>query len=65
MIVRRDLETPVRRIEYKLLATSRTSTMQKELLEAGEAGFEFLGMTVGSTSFGGNEVVAILGKSGE
>lgn len=54
---------PDRRIEYRLLATTKTSTMQKELSEAGEAGFKILGMSVGSTSFGGNEVVAILGRS--
>ena len=46
--------------EYRLLATKRTSTMQEELSEAGLAGFEFIGMTVSSTTFGGDEVVAIL-----
>jgi hypothetical protein len=46
--------------EYKLLATKKTSTMQKELAEAGSAGFEFVGVTVGDTSFGGAEVVSIL-----
>jgi hypothetical protein len=39
--------------EYKLLATSRTSTMQKELNEAGRDGFVFCGMTVAETAFGG------------
>jgi len=46
--------------EYKLLATARTSTMQKEISEAGRAGFVFCGMTVAETSFGGREVVSIL-----
>lgn len=46
--------------EYKLLATSKTATMQKELSEAGEAGFAFVGVTVASTSLGGKEVVSIL-----
>jgi hypothetical protein len=46
--------------EYKLLATARTSTMQKELNEAGRAGFVYCGMTVAETSFGGREVVLIL-----
>ncbi len=46
--------------EYKLLATKKTSTMQKELQEAGDAGYEFVGLTVSSTLFGGEEVVAIL-----
>jgi hypothetical protein len=48
------------RYEYKLLATKKTSTMQKELQQAGEGGFTFVGVTVGSTAFGGNEVVSIL-----
>jgi hypothetical protein len=46
--------------EYRLLATTRTSTMQKELSEAGRAGFVFCGMTVAETAFGGREVVSIL-----
>jgi hypothetical protein len=48
------------RFEYKLLATKKTSTMQKELQLAGGDGFSFVGVTVGTTSFGGNEVVSIL-----
>jgi hypothetical protein len=50
------------RYEYKLLATKRTSTMQKELQEAGDAGFRFVGVTVSKTAFGGTEVVSILRK---
>ena len=46
--------------EYKLLATACASTMQKELNEAGRAGFVYCGMTVAETSFGGREVVSIL-----
>ena len=46
--------------EYRLLATKKTSTMQKELAEAGEIGFEFVGLTVAKTLVGGDEVVAIL-----
>jgi hypothetical protein len=48
------------RYEYKLLATNKTSTMQKELNEAGDAGFEYKGQTVFDTRFGGDEVVSIL-----
>ena len=51
---------PGDRFEYRLLATKKTSTMQKELAEAGETGFEFVGMTVAKTHIGGDEVVAIL-----
>jgi len=60
VILERDLETPIQHHEYKLLSTSRTSTMEKELKEAGSAGYEFVGMSVGETSIGGQEVVCIL-----
>lgn len=46
--------------QYRLLATNKTSTMQKELQEAGEQGFEIIGMTVGETALGGSELVSIL-----
>lgn len=62
VILQRDPDQPARRFEYRLLATSRTSTMQKELQEAGAQGFEFLGMAVGKTAMGGNEVVCFLRK---
>ena len=53
--------------EYRVLAANKTSTMQKELMEAAEEGFEVRGLTVGSTTFGGNELVTILQrkKSGQ
>lgn len=60
VILERSSSSAKRRIEYKLLATTRTSTMEKELKEAGGAGFEFLEVMVGSTAMGGKEVVAIL-----
>ncbi len=60
IIMERDLDAPIQRYEYRLLATSKTSTMQKELREASEAGFVLLGLTVAPTSFGGNELVCIL-----
>lgn len=59
-ILERDTEAPIIRYEYLLLATKKTGTMQKELQPAGEAGFEFVGVTVAQTSFGGSEVVVIL-----
>lgn len=64
IILERDRDTKPERYEYKLLATSRTSTMQKELLAAGDAGFVFVGMTVSKTAFGGAELVVILRRSG-
>jgi hypothetical protein len=59
-ILERDLEAKPKLWEYKLLATKRTSTMQKEVAEAAEAGYELVGFTYGSTFFGGNEVVTIM-----
>jgi hypothetical protein len=49
--------------EYRLQATSRTSTMQKELNEVGRDGFEFCGITVAETAFGGKEVVSIMRRA--
>ncbi len=60
-ILERDLgQSNPTRFEYRLLATKKTSTMQKELMEAGAQGFGFVGLTVADTSFGGNEIVTIL-----
>lgn len=60
VILERDNDNKVGPYEYRLLATKKTSTMQKELSEAGEAGFEFVGVTVADTAIGGSEVVSIL-----
>lgn len=62
VILERDPEFRAALWEYKLLATKRTSTMEKELNEAGAAGFQFVGVTVGETAIGGKEVVSILRK---
>jgi hypothetical protein len=59
-IFERDPAAPAARSEYRLLATKKTSTLQKELLDAGDAGYEYVGMTVGETLIGGSELVAIL-----
>ncbi len=48
------------RYQYRVLATNKTSTMQKELQQAAESGFEYKGQTVFDTAFGGQEVVVIL-----
>ncbi len=59
-IFERQIDAPfTQKFEYKLLATNRTSTLEKELKEAGSAHFEIVGMTVGETLGGGNEVVTI------
>jgi len=50
------------RSSYRLIATNRTSTMQKELQDAGTQGYALLGFSLGKTGAGGNEVIAILRK---
>ncbi len=48
---------------YRLLATTKTSTMQKELQEAGERGYVLLGLTVGKTAYRRRRILAILRKN--
>ena len=60
VILERGPEDEKARYEYRLLATKKTSTMQKELAEAGKQGFTFVGLTVSETATAGAEVVAIL-----
>lgn len=50
---------------YKILATSKTSTMQKEMQEAGEAGYRFVAVMGGETAVGGKEVVVLLEKAAD
>jgi hypothetical protein len=50
------------RYAYRLLATSKTSTMERELQQAAEQGFKYRGQTVFSSAFAGEEVVCILEK---
>lgn len=59
------VDGPHSRYQYKLLATNRTSSMQKELQEAGELGFEYVGQTVFESMFGGKEVVCILERNAD
>lgn len=62
IIGEREVGTAPKARDFKLLAANKTSTMQKELQEAGEAGFEIVGLTVAETAFGGSELVAVLRK---
>ena len=48
-----------KRWEYKLIATSKTSTLEKELKEIAEAGYQAIDLTVGKTALGGSEIVVI------
>ena len=46
--------------EYKLMATSKTSTMQKEMQQAADQGFRYRAQTGFETTFGGKELTAIM-----
>ncbi len=48
---------------YKVLATSKTSTMQKEMQEAGQLGYRFVAVMGGETAIGGKEVVVLMEKN--
>ena len=61
LIMERDLSAPARKIEYKLLSTSRLSTMEKELKNAGGAGFHLAAMSA-AKGFFGPEKICILRK---
>lgn len=62
VILERDTADSAAQYDYQLLATTRTSTMQKELNQLAGAGFEVQGLTVAKTAFGGNELVTILSR---
>ena len=49
--------------DYKLLATKKTSTMLKEMNLEAAKGFKLVGLTVGNTTFGDEEVVTIMERS--
>jgi hypothetical protein len=62
VVVMQKLGASSSRYEYRLLATSKTSSMQKEMQEAADAGFQYAGQTVFESVIGGKEVVCILEK---
>ena len=61
------IATPVlaQGIDYRVLATSKTSTMEKEMNEAGAAGFKFAAVMGGETAAAGKEVVVLMQKGGD
>jgi len=63
VIMEKDTKAEPKRIEYKLFATKKTSTMQKEINEGGGGGYEYVGVTVGKTLIGGSEVVVIMRRN--
>jgi hypothetical protein len=65
VILELDNKVKPRQWDYKLLATSKTSTMQKEIMEAADQGYQFVGFSTGGTFFGGSEVVTIMRRPRE
>ncbi len=63
VIMEKDPAQKAHRSTYRLQATTKTSTMEKELNVDGADGFSLVGMTVGKTAVGGNEIVSILRKN--
>ena len=58
-VVIMQLDPEGRRFRYILRSTKRTGTMQREMNEAPPE-YDFVGMTVFSSTFGGDEVAVIL-----
>ena len=58
-IFEKDVSKAPVKYEYRLLATAKTSTMEKELNDAAAGAYEIVGMTVGKTLTGGRELVTI------
>ena len=47
------------RYQYRLLATTKTSTLERELKDAADGAYDVVGMTVAKTLVGGKELVTI------
>jgi hypothetical protein len=65
VVILEKVATPPQTYEYQLLATTRTSTMQKELSEAAAKGFRLLPKTIIAKQqmLGGIEIVMLLEKT--
>src|SRR5215217_8212135 len=50
-------------IDYRVLATNKTSTMEKELNQSADVGYRFEKAMGGSTAWGGSEVVVVMAKA--
>lgn len=59
-IIERPSDAKNFKYEYRLVATSKTSTLEREIQEAAAEGFIAMNMTVGKTALGGNEIVVIM-----
>jgi hypothetical protein len=60
VLLERDPTAPSPRYRYQLIVTKRISTMQRELQGLNLDGLELVGLTVGSSVIGLNDIVAVL-----
>lgn len=51
------------KFDYRLLATMKTSTMEKEMNRAGDDGYRFGGAMGGESAAGGKEVIVVMTKN--
>src|SRR5687767_7039739 len=51
--------------EYQLLATNRTTTMEKEMNDAAAEGYRFMEVISGETFFGGSEALVVMIRAKE
>jgi hypothetical protein len=51
-----------RKLDYQVLSTSRTSTMERELNSAAASGYRFFKVTNGRNAFGGQELIVVTVK---
>ena len=65
VVLEREIDAKPKLWDYKLLATNKTSTMEKEVMEAAAAGYQFVGFSSGPTFGGRNEVVTIMRRPRE
>ena len=56
---------PQPKSRYQLLVTKRIATMRTELDQASHNGYHVLGLTVGKTLIGLNDIVAVLSRPGD
>ena len=56
-------QAPVQRIKYKVLATNKTSTMQRELEAMGAFGYRYCAQSVAPTTFGGRQILVVLERN--
>ena len=58
VIMEPDKDNPAPADDYLVIATSKTSTLEKEMNESGAKGYQVT-MTVGTTTLGGHELVVL------